>query len=200
MLIQRQRQYLGIQNHIKVVTKIRRHQVTAELGEFFSSVFTNEQQGAAPRLEVRQTVMLSAMEISRENILKTLKKLNQNKSPEPDTFHPKIILEVADLLMEPLWIIFTNSLKRHQVPQEWKTANITAIFKRGDKSDPSNYRPVSLTSVRTKVMETIVWENIMKNMAGNTLFSKRQHGFLPGISTILQLIQVLDKWTASIDR
>lgn len=171
-----------------------------ELGEFFSSVFTIEPPGAVPELEVRQTPQLSTMEISRNDVLKTLKKLKRNKSPGPDGLHPRVILEVADVLVEPLWIIFTNSMKMRQVPWEWKTANITAIFKKGDKSDPSNYRPVSLTSVLSKVMETIVRENIMKHMESNKLFSKRQYGFLPGRSTVLQLIQVLDMWTESVDK
>lgn len=171
-----------------------------ELGEFFSSVFTDEPQGAVPELQVRPVPPFSTMVINREDIRKTLKKVKRNKSPGPDGLHPRVILEVADVLVEPLWIIFNNSLEKHQVPSEWKLANITAIFKKGDKSDPSNYRPVSLTSILSKVMEKIVRENIMKHMSYNNLFSKKQYGFLPGRSTVLQLIQVLDEWTESIDR
>ena len=52
----------------------------------------------------------------------------------------------------------------------------------------------------SKVMETIIREKVMKHMTDNNLFSKRQYGFLPGRSTVLQLIEVLDKWTDSLDK
>ena len=75
----------------------------------------------------------------------------------------------------------------------------TAIFKKGEKKKPNNYRPVSLTSIPCKVMESIIRDQIMKHMKRNNLFSNKQFGFLDGRSTVLQLLIVLDKWTRTID-
>lgn len=112
-------------------------------------------------MEARPVPQFSTMVITKEEVLRNLKELKRNKSPGPDGLHPRVILEVAEALVEPLWIIYNSSLEKHQVPQDWKMVNITALYKKGDKSDPSNNRPVSLTSILSKVMEKIVREKII---------------------------------------
>ena len=79
------------------------------------------------------------------------------------------------------------------IPDDWRTAHITPIFKKGNKSDPGNYRPVSLTSVFSKIMESLVREELIIHLKTHKLFSKKQFGFIYGRSTVLQLIQVIDK-------
>ena len=74
-----------------------------------------------------------------------------------------------------------------------------ALFKKGDKSDPGNYRPVSLTSIACKMMEKLVRNQIVEHMKRNKLFSKKQFGFISGRSTTLQLLLVLDQWTEILD-
>lgn len=91
-------------------------------------------------------------------------------------------------------------MRNEAVPEDWRVAHVTPIFKKGDKSDPGNYRPVSLTSVFCKIMESILRESIMAHMKRHKMFSSRQFGFITGRSTIvLQLIKVLDNWTEAID-
>jgi limonene-1,2-epoxide hydrolase len=75
----------------------------------------------------------------------------------------------------------------------YKEGNITALFKKGDKTEPGNYRPVSLTSVICKTMEKLVRETIVKHMSANKLFSNKQFGFISGRSTTLQLLKVMDE-------
>jgi hypothetical protein len=76
---------------------------------------------------------------------------------------------------------------------------VVALFKKGDKSDPGNYRPVSLTSIACKMMEKLVRNQIVEHMKRNELFSKKQFGFVSGRSMTLQLLLVLDQWTEIID-
>ncbi|MCP4267589.1 MAG: reverse transcriptase family protein, partial [Candidatus Brocadiaceae bacterium] len=64
-----------------------------------------------------------------------------------------------------------------KVPEEWKLANVTPIFKKGCKSQPGNYRPISLTSVVCKLMETIIRDKIVKHLETNKLLNDTQHGF-----------------------
>ena len=91
------------------------------------------------------------------------------------------------------------SLNTGSLPQDWKTANITAIHKKGNKTTAGNYRPVSLTSIVCKVMETLVRESLMSHMMEHNMLSDKQFGFIKGRSTVLQLLQVMDQWTAALD-
>jgi limonene-1,2-epoxide hydrolase len=74
------------------------------------------------------------------------------------------------------------------------------IFKKGDKTEPGNYRPVRLTSVICKTMDNLVRETIVKHMSANKLFSNKQFGFISGRSTTLQLLKVMDEWTKILDK
>ena len=94
------------------------------------------------------------------------------KSPGPDSIHPLLLKECASVVAKPLSMIFQQSYDTGTLPDEWKTAHIVPIFKKGNRTDPANYRPVSLTSVPCKVMETIIKENHMKFWESNDIFVK----------------------------
>ena len=80
-----------------------------------------------------------------------------------------------------------------------KKANISAIFKKGEKKKTENYRPISLTSVPCKLMEKLVRDIIVRHMTENNLFSNTQHGFIKGKSCVTQLLEFLEDITQSID-
>ena len=124
-----------------------------------------------------------------------LDKLNISKSPGPDGIHPWVLKEVSMSLCTPLAKIFETSIKTGLLPEDWKCANITAIFKKGNKKVAGNYRPVSLTSIVGKLMETLVQEEIREYMKWNELFSKKQFGFISGKSTVLQMYNYYKFWT-----
>ena len=142
---------------------------------------------------------ISYCNINREDVQKKLKNLNPNKSPGPDKLHSRILKELYSVLDKPLAILFQNTLKKGKLPDEWKHAIVTAIFKKGDKRKPNNYRPVSLTCIICKIIESIIRDKLMEYTESNNLFSNKQFGFLNGSSTVLQLLTVLDKWTKIID-
>ena len=130
---------------------------------------------------------------------KKLDSLKINKSQGPDKLHHRLLKELSEVLSYPLSLIFKKSVDTGKIPCEWKYANITALYKKGDKKYASNYRPVSLTSVVCKVLESIIRENIVEHMKSNKLFSDKQFGFISGRSTVLQLISVIDNWTEILD-
>jgi hypothetical protein len=103
------------------------------------------------------------------------------------------------VLALPLKIIFETSFRLKNLPFEWKSANISAIFKKGSKLDICNYRPVSLTCICCKLMESIVRDDIFKFLFENKLLSKLQFGFIKGRSTVLQLLKVLDEWSECLE-
>ena len=128
----------------------------------------------------------------KEIITKKLHDLNINKYPEPDNLHPKIFKELAQEIVEPIFIIFNLSIQLNKIPAGWKSASITPIYKnKGDKHE--NYRPVSLTSIACKTMESIVRDAMLDYLELNGIPTNKQFGFLSGRSTVLQLLMVMDK-------
>ena len=187
--------------HNGEITSTKNDQEKANvLANFFTSVFTNEPQGEIPTLQMRNPrYPYIEKNFEEKDVKKLLEELNPNKSMGPDGLHPKALKELSNILAKPLTMIFNKSMEDGNVPQIWKLGNITAIFKKGDKSDPGNYRPVSLTSVICKTMEKLVRNNIVDHMKKNNLFSNMQFGFISGRSTTLQLLKVMDEWTEIID-
>jgi len=93
-----------------------------------------------------------------------------------------------------------ESIELGEVPQLWKDSYVTAIYKKGSKSNPSNYRPISLTCILCKTLENIIRIRILEHLVENELISKEQYGFLPKRSTTLQLLNVMEEWTKVLDR
>ena len=94
-------------------------------------------------------------------ILKKLNGLDISKSPGPDLVNAKILKELAESIAPVLSIIFKTSCETGCLPSKWKEANISAIYKKGDKHDRENYRPISLTSIICKIMESLIKETLL---------------------------------------
>jgi hypothetical protein len=75
-----------------------------------------------------------------------------------------VLKKLIDQVAEPLAEIMRTSLKEGVVPEDWRTANVTPIYKKGSKSDPGNYRPVSLTSVSCRLMEGIIKDHVVNHL------------------------------------
>ena len=103
-------------------------------------------------------------------------------------------------LLLPLKLIFQKSVAEGKIPEIWKTAHVSAIFKSGSKSKPENYRPISLTSVPGKLLERLIRDEIVEHMTANNLFAKSQHGFRAGKSCITQLLEFLEDVSTALDK
>ena len=139
------------------------------------------------------------MVINQERVKKLPDKHKIDKSPGPDGIHNRVLYETRDVILEPLTKLLITSLESGKLPDDWKTANVTPIFKKGKKSDPNNYRPVSLTSAVCKLMETIIRDEIVKHVENQKLLSPAQHGFRSHRSCSTQLIEVIHDWANSLD-
>jgi hypothetical protein len=117
----------------------------------------------------------------------------------PDHVAPSIIKSCKAVLIKPLKIIFNQSLKTGTVPSDWKCADVTPIFKKGSRSDPLNYRPISLTSIPGKIMERIIKCRLIDYLTDKELLSNKQHGFLKNKSTISNLLEFYDFVTSELD-
>ena len=170
------------------------------LNDYFSSVFTEENLENMPSLEPRPyDTPLTTLEITPDKVKKKLLKLKKTKSAGPDGFHPRVLRECVDTISSPLAMIFNKSLQEAKLPPQWKEGHVTPIHKKGSRKLPGNYRPVSLTSVIGKVMESLVRDEIVHHMMKNNLFCDEQHGFVPGRSCMTQLIGCIEDWTEALE-
>ena len=102
---------------------------------------------------------------------KLLTGLNPNKVQGPDEISPRLLKELHTEIAPILTIIFQRSLDTGIVPKDWKHAIITPAFKKGSKSKPSNYRPISLTCIASKLMEHIIVSSMMDDYSDTTYFA-----------------------------
>ena len=89
-------------------------------------------------------------------------------------------------------VIFIQSLNSGFIPKDWLLANITPVFKKGDRSKPNNYRPISLISICCKKFEHILYHHIIEHLNTNSILIDQQFGFKSGHSCEAQLISVVE--------
>ena len=170
------------------------------LSRFFSSVFTLENIDEIPTLPIKwQGPFLEDIEITPAQVEQKLLHLRPSSSPGHDGIHPRVLQELAIPLSRPLSAIFRKSLDEAKIPDEWKEAEVVPIFKKGAKDEASNYRPVSLTSIPSKVCESLIRDEILAHMMESEQLNRNQHGFLPRRSCVSQLLETLDDWTREIE-
>ena len=170
------------------------------LNDFFQSVFTEEPEGELPEAPVYEfNNPLIDVEVDVAEVQKLLKNLKNGKAAGPDDIPTILLSETAETLALPVSIIFRKSLDEGQLPHIWKKAKVTPIFKKGSRASANNYRPVSLTCILCKVMETLIRNKVLYHMQQNNLICKEQHGFTPGRSCVTQLLDTLDCWTETLD-
>ena len=165
---------------------------------YFSSVFNDNTHlpCGLPSSPFTENSITSIV-LSQEDVLSVLQNLNPTKPPGPDNLHSMILKECANEFAPSLCQIFNNSLHLGKLPLDWKTANITPVFKKGDKSLIANYRPISLLSIVSKLCERCVLQKPLPDIIH--LLSDLQHGFVEGGSCVTQILSVLHELGASLD-
>ena len=169
------------------------------LSNYFASVYTTEDKTNIPEFQAQVGTKLANIQLTEEQVCKALKALNPTKSPGPDGVHPKVLKELAEQLQYPLYKLFNRSLKEGKIPTRWKEAEVRPIFKKGKKTAPGNYRPVSLTSVMCKVLEGFIRHAMYDHLVSNNLLAKEQFGFCKGRTCVSQLLVTLSEWLSDLD-
>ena len=136
-----------------------------------------------------------------EGIYKLLNNLNIYKSPGPDEIPTRILKFCATEIAPILQIIFTQSMTTGNLPDDWLTANITPVYKKGNRSTPLNYRPISLTTICCKVLEHIIYHHIMEHLLQYQIIYDYLNGFRQGYSAESQFVLLLKifymQWTTA---
>ena len=144
--------------------------------------------------------VLNSIEITSENILNSLKNLKLGKSCGMDGIGNNILRACAPNLTEPLKMIAQKSLDTGVFPNSWKKSNVVPIFKhKGAKNSVANYRPISLLSCMSKVVERQVYNELYNFCMENRLLSEKNSGFKKKVGTIDQLISLTNKIYQGLD-
>ena len=174
------------------------------LHDYFLSVFTKEIQDTIPAGEEvfqgEDDEKLRDIVTTRQVVEKEIEKIKKNKSPGPDQIYIGVLKECKEALSGPLTSMFRKSVDTGYVPRLWKEANVTPIFKKGDKSITANYRPISLTSVVGKMLESIIARNIRDHLERHRLINDSQNGFTPGKSFPTNLWSFYNKIFEAVDQ
>ena len=139
------------------------------------------------------------IKITPSDVKTAISKLKNNLSQTPEGIPSAFIKQVQDTLIEPLTKLYNISMEQGRIPSIWKTAIIVPIYKKGVKSNPLNYRPISLTSVFCRIMERIIHHKIQSYILENNLISNSQHGFIKNRSTLTQQINLMNTLTYNLD-
>lgn len=136
--------------------------------------------------------IMQPLTLSINGILKLLKDLNPHKAAGPDHIKPLVLKELREVLAPVIQVIFQKSIDSGRVPADWKNTNFCPVFKKGDKCEPSNYRPISLTCVLCKLLEHTVASNVISHLDSNNILYDLQHGFRSKRSCETQLTMLME--------
>ena len=183
------------------VISISDEEKASTLNKYFSSVYTKEDTTRIPTCENHAVrTPCPRIQLSRDDVYRELQALNPTKSAGPDNLYPIVLKETASTIAGPLLRIFQLSLDTGEVPAAWQRANVTPIFKKGNRKEPGNYRPISLKCICCKVLEKFIRQTMVNHMAENDLLTNDQHGFWSGRSCTTQLLSVIETWTDQLEK
>ena len=116
--------------------------------------------------------------LTPDDVTNVLKTLDNNKAHGPDGIPARLLIETASQISPSLCELFNKSLRTGMVPFDWKLANVVPVYKKDDQEFVENYRPISLLSLISKVLERCVFNNIKDHIYSQ--INACQHGFVPG--------------------
>ena len=176
-----------------------------EKAEFFNSFFSNQcsllkncrKLPTNPRYITDKR--LRTINFTADNIEKIIVSLNSNKAHGHDNISIRMLKICGDTICKPLELIFKQALTTGVFPSEWKKGNIVPCYKKGDKQNLQNYRPVSLFPICGKFFERLIFNEMFSFFLANNLLAPNQSGFKPGDSCINQLLPITHEIYSSFD-
>ena len=143
---------------------------------------------------------INTIKIDPSGVEKLLSSIKPHKASGPDDI-PNLVLKNCSKSLAPgIAALFQKSLNTGELPKDWKDANVTPVFKKGDKHLAENYRPVSLTSVISKLLEHIVCHELHSHFDRNNVLTNVNHGFRSGFSCETQLTITTDDLTKNNEK
>lgn len=136
--------------------------------------------------------------VCKNGVLKLLANLKIDKAAGPDLVRPVVLKNLRNEITYIITILFQKSLSSGTIPSDWTKAYVCPIYKKGDSTDPANYRPISLTCILCKTLEHIVASHLSSHFSNHNILFDLQHGFREKRSCETQLIELTDSLVNNI--
>jgi Reverse transcriptase (RNA-dependent DNA polymerase) len=173
----------------------------ALLNNYFCSVFTVH-DGIINTSSLSASAVSSAALpfFSPSLVQKHIKQLKTGSASGPDGLPAVFYKNTASIISYPLSVLFKLSLQTADIPPFWKLASVTPIFKKGSPSDPSNYRPIFLTCISSKLIEAGIKYHLLAHTKISGALRNSQHGFMTSKSTTTRLLECNLDWNLARPR
>ena len=181
-----------------------------DIAEAFNRHFANIGENLARKIPETDIDPLSYLDrtdksfafeqIETHKVSKLLNKIDSKKATGLDKIPSKLLKLAADIVSPSLTCIFNASIATGIFPDEWKKARVSPVFKKGTKSDPNNYRPISVIPVVSKIFEKLIYDQVYQYLTANDILTNCQSGFRSLHSTLSALLEATDSWCVNIDK
>jgi Reverse transcriptase (RNA-dependent DNA polymerase)/Endonuclease-reverse transcriptase len=170
------------------------------INAYFCSVFIQDNGVIDEKWKIpKRCTKMSPVFVTPSMVQKFIRKLSSNGGAGPDEIPSEFYKNCSDSICLPLSMLFNVSLQTGLLPPIWKSAIVTPVFKKGAPSDPANYRPISLTCIACKLLESCIKEGLLSYLASHDIITKHQHGFLNKKSTTTQLLECSLDWAIAFN-
>ena len=167
--------------------------------EFFAQQSTLESSDDSPPDLVQFENEIALEVLTSTEVKNVILNLDKQKASGPDAIHNRLLIAAVNQISDPLTLLFNRSLQEGHFPTQWKHAHVTPIYKKGPRELCNNYRPISLLSCVGKVLERCIHKHIISFLRQNDILSPSQSGFIPGDSTINQLLVIYNDLCSAFD-
>jgi len=150
-------------------------------------------------LPLQSSCHISTIYFPVSAVIKQLKKLKISNTITPDTFYSNTLKIFRLSIAKPLSIFIEFMFSRNYIPPEWKLAFIIPTHKKGSRSDPNNYRPITNTSIICRIMERIIHAQLTNHLVTNNFLCSSQQGFQAGRSAVSNLLECSTDWLLEIN-
>ena len=169
---------------------------TRLLNDQFSSVFTRANTSGLTNLV--PSPYIRRFDVTEEGVLKLLNNINHHKAPGPDNIPCRLLKEGAIELSPMFTLLFNSTLHQGKIPSPWKQAHVAPVHKKNSRHDPANYIPISLTSVTCKIIEHIIYSQVINHLDSNGILTDKQFGFRKRHSCETQLLITVQDLTKGL--
>ena len=187
-------------NQIAEAFKIHFTTIGPKLAEKIETKESDDPLKHSTLSELSTTPCFKFQPVDPKTIESEIKKLKCSKSAGYHKVSVKLLKLAAGILSKPLAAIFNSSLETGNFPDIWKIARVTAIFKSGQKNNMNNYRPISVLSVFSRLLEKLGHDQVSHYLEAQSKFSKCQHAFLKMNNTLTAFLNITDSWFSNVDK
>jgi hypothetical protein len=171
-----------------------------EFNNYFTGVqtLTQDPTELPDMIRVPDEPCIEEIKATERDVSDLLSILDTNKAYGPDDISPRALKEAAPSITQSITRLFNLSFAAGIFPTSWKLANVVPIYKKAEDYFTSNYRPISLLSILAKIFERVAFKYLFNYFRDNFMISLWQSGFLPGTSTVTQLVEIYDQFCKAV--